>query len=67
MTSDNVTTNDKYMRVLQRVLDDPYGCRWITSQWQARCFEHITHLGVKALIETICPTPSKIQESNTRV
>ena len=58
-TSDNASTNDRAMAVLQRVLDDPNGRRWNAKECRGRCMEHTVHLGAKSFIESICPTPAR--------
>ena len=45
------------MHVLQHVLDNPTGRRWIAQKRRGRCMEHTMHLGAKSFIEGICPTP----------
>ena len=63
MTSDNATTNDKCMRILERVLDDPFGRRWLASDRRARCLEHLIYLAAGAFIEAVCPTPAKFKRA----
>ncbi|THG95518.1 hypothetical protein EW026_g6148 [Hermanssonia centrifuga] len=68
LTSDNASTNDKAMRVLQWVLNRK-GRRWLAKQRQGRCMEHIMHLGAKAVIDAICPNPAfrkvkNVEDSN---
>lgn len=62
-TSDNASTNDRAMVVLQRVLDDPGGRHWIARKRRGRCMEHTIHLGAKSFIEAICPTPARLRKA----